>query len=308
MKFLGLLLLLFGQLAVAAGPSHAFETVLYYIAYRLEWKMYGQSQRLLYPVKSPLLEGDLKPFPQNVGPDGNMLPFPDFVCRYMNRDDKTGAKCNVELDLDNPERTGELLLKEGNNGAAKIPDMRGVPKDKMREIIEENDAEITDDLKYYNSFTEDLAQTFNAAAKKYGTSTSSEVYKELAAVEPLVDRILKVRSQDMQKKRNIRQTFVQAFFQDGGAFDGYKGSIDPADMLKNAKLWQAVKLKLGMEKLPDDDPKIMKGLKDWVDGIGKTYTVKPKPLFGVYSYGHIYALKGWEGMKQNLQCQLKSKK
>ncbi|KAJ0340032.1 hypothetical protein COL154_012254 [Colletotrichum chrysophilum] len=240
MKFLGLLLLLFGQLAVAAGPSHAFETVLYYyIAYRLEWKMYGQSQRLLYPVRSPIptKEGDLITFPKNVGPDGNMLPFTDFVCRYMNN---PKAKCNVQLDLDNPERTGELLLEEGNNGAAKIPDMRGVPQGDMYEINEKNDAEISPKLKYYNSFTEDLAQTFNAAAKKYGTSTSSEVYKELAAVEPLLNRILKVRSEDIQTKQNIRKTFVEAFLKDS-TFKSYKGSVDPADMLKNAKLWQVVK-------------------------------------------------------------------
>ncbi|KAE9574758.1 hypothetical protein CGMCC3_g9243 [Colletotrichum fructicola] len=301
MRSLPLLLLFFlNRLALAAGKANAFELVVTYNAYKMLWQMNGDAQKLIYPLVG--LDG--KPIKNNEGTDiGGQLSFEEFVCRYTNQ-----RKCKISLNPDNPVRTGELLGTKYSK-SARIPDMRGVPREQLIAAIEIDDTKVKPDTKLYNLFTEDLAKTYAAAAEKYGIGSQSPVQKELAAVGPLIKRIRQERFQAMRNPTNLAEDF-------GKAFLGRKlsaGSLgDGADMFKKLSKspadWAQIKAQLNLAGRRDDDPEILQRLKDWVDVVGREPKPQVGPEFVPTSKGHFYVLKGWEGMDTYLQCQIKGKK
>ncbi|KAF4843338.1 hypothetical protein CGCSCA4_v008136 [Colletotrichum siamense] len=305
MRFLSLLLLSFlGHLALAAGKAHAYELVVTYNAYSLLWKMTGNLQTTIYPLVG--LDG--KPIKKNQGTDtkDGKLSFQEFVCRYTRQ-----KKCDVDLDLDNPVRTGELLGKSKKYvKSARIPELRGVPESQMVEAIEEDDDIIKPRTKLYNLFTEDLGKVFAAAAEKYGTGDDSSVKKELAAVGPLIERIQQERFEAMRNPKHLAEDFGRAFL--GRELD--VGSLgDGADMFSKLREkpadWALIKEQLKMPAdIEDDDPSIRQGLKDWIDQVGREAAPSIGPTFVPKTRSHFYVLKGWEGMGAYLQCQINGKK
>ncbi|KAF4924152.1 hypothetical protein CGCF245_v014652 [Colletotrichum fructicola] len=167
MRSLPLLLLFFlNRLALAAGKANAFELVVTYNAYKMLWQMNGDAQKLIYPLVG--LDG--KPIKNNEGTDiGGQLSFEEFVCRYTNQ-----RKCKISLNPDNPVRTGELLGTKYSK-SARIPDMRGVPREQLIAAIEIDDTKVKPDTKLYNLFTEDLAKTYAAAAENARPDDMEEI-------------------------------------------------------------------------------------------------------------------------------------
>lgn len=296
MRFLGLcLLLLFGRLALAAGKAHAFETVITFEAYKLLWMMNGKTQGLVYP----LFGSDGKPIATNAGVDGGMMNFREFLCRYTG---EPAHKCQIDLDIDNPVRTGEVLVNKGLSKTTRVPDIRGVPEKDLIAQYMLDDKHVPATLKLYNIFNEDLVKTFTAAAQLYGTGPESPAYKEIASARPLIERIQKERFKAMRSPKSLAEDFGKAFF--GKALKP-KDLKDPADFFKDKERWQAIKEKMSMAEYADNDPRILTGVKDWIEKVGREPRAIPGPEFVDISQRHFYVLKGWEGMMAHLQCQIK---
>ncbi|KAK2770075.1 hypothetical protein CKAH01_04418 [Colletotrichum kahawae] len=303
MRSLSLLLLFFlGRLALAAGKAHAFELVVTYNAYKVLWEMAGKNQRAIYP----LIDLDGEPIKENEGTATNgKLSFEEFVCRYTN-----AAECTIPLDPDNPVKTGELLGESKKYiKSARIPDMRGVSRELLTAPLELDDSKVKPGLKLYNLFTEDLTKTYADAAKQFGTGDESPVKKELNAVGPLVKRIQQERFDAMRNPKHMAEDFGKAFLGRKLSAETLGDGADMFSKLSEKKAdWAQIKAQLGMPDVDDKDPKILQGLKDWVDAVGREDAPKVGPDFVPTSKSHFYALKGWEGMESYLQCQINGKK
>ncbi|GJC89921.1 hypothetical protein ColLi_12759 [Colletotrichum liriopes] len=289
MLLIGFLWLLYAQVALAASKAHAFEIVLSYLGYQLQRRMYGDAQKFLFPLQSPISG---KTIPANAGPDGKGLSFQGFVRLYLKK--KANFVVKVDLDLDNPVRTGELLLDRGLNGIARVPYMKGV------EAAEAKSTRLMD----YGIFTQELTETYDLAAKTFGTGPNSPVYKELAAFEPLAARIRQVRLDDMRMAENMAKDIVEVF---KGIDSKTARFNDPIDILSDTKAKKIIKERFKLGSLPDDDPKIKAEWKSWLDGIGSREAPanKDAPSYSELNQKHFFVLNEWIGMEKHLRCEAK---
>ncbi|KAJ0163183.1 hypothetical protein CTA2_3384 [Colletotrichum tanaceti] len=115
-------------------------------------------------------------------------------------------------------------------------------------------------LKDYRIFTEELAETYDLAAKTFGTGTDSPVYKELAAFEPLVSRIRQERLSEMRMAKTMLKNIVAAFKGIDLKTTTYR---DPIDIFGDTEARRIIQERFQLQDLPDYDPRIKAEWKNW---------------------------------------------
>ncbi|KAF6812661.1 hypothetical protein CPLU01_14852 [Colletotrichum plurivorum] len=172
----------------------------------------------------------------------------------------------------------------------------------MNQASEKNDNPVPAKMKNYNLFTEQLIQTFDAASKTYSTRPGSVVFKELAALEPLVAKIRELRFNNMRAEESLVKGIAEAFVGMDPKDVEFKDRID---LFNDPEVMRAIKAEFKMQDLQDDDPRIQAKINDWLEGIGFAEHPGFGPAYPNTVKGHLYALEGWRGMEDHLRCQAK---
>ncbi|KAK1972910.1 hypothetical protein LY78DRAFT_733612 [Colletotrichum sublineola] len=314
MRLFSLIWLLYAQLAVAAGPSHAAELLHFWVVYNIDHLLNPNNARLLLPAVT-----ELGKIPKNVGTDnGGKLPFRSFVSRCLNDNKKVPA--DLTFDINNPLRETEKLRNAGFGETPRMMVLKGVPENmwKNHEAL----AELDDRWKKYHVLLQDIRTTVQDARKKLGDSA---IAKELTALRTLNQEIVRLRNEDMMPKKYFANELKETWFErQGNVF--YQPVLDPDGKIKLDKRGNLIselrldfmmadvtngnKIRelLGMSDQHPSDPRWKAAFKTWcsylgdVDGLIKNNVAGPRK-FTEASNKHKDVEKNWSTLLEDLRCE-----